>query len=285
MPFKICSLDCIYCQLGRTLEKTIQRKVYIPAEPVLSELKDRLTKGLTADFITISGSGEPTLNSQLGGIINDIKKITNIPIAVLTNGTLFYLQDVRDDCCRADVVLPSLDAADQQTFKKINRPHPDISIENVISGLCKFRNQFHGQIWLEVFLVDGINTDSRQIDEITDAIKRIRPDKVHLNTAVRPTAEPNVKAPSQEKLHKIAKQLGKNCQIVTDFSTSRCADFLENNEEHLLSMLKRRPCSINDICSALTLTPTEAVKYIARLQKKDLVHPTEKNGITFYSAD
>ena len=285
MPFKICSLDCIYCQLGKTLEKTIQRKVYIPAETVLSELKDRLIKGLTADFITISGSGEPTLNSQLGEIIDNIKKITNIPIAVLTNATLFYLQDVRDDCCRADVLLPSLDAADQQTFQKINRPHPDISIENVISGLCKFRNQFHGQIWLEVFLVDGINTDSQQIDKISDAIKRIRPDKIHLNTPVRPTAEPNVKAPPPEKLHKIATKLGKNCSAVADFSTSRCADFIENKEQDLLSMLKRRPCSINDICSALAVTPNEAVKYIAQLQKKNLVHPTEKTGIVFYSAD
>ena len=251
----------------------------------MSELKDRLIKGLNADFITISGSGEPTLNSQLGEIIDGIKKITNTPIAVLTNGTLLYLQDVRNDCCRADVLLPSLDAADQQAFQKINRPHPDISIENAISGLCKFRNQFHGQIWLEVFLVDGINTDSQQIDKISDAIKRIRPDKVHLNTAVRPTAEPNVKAPSTEKLHEIAKQLGKNCYIVTDFSTSRYADFIKNKEQDLLSMLKRRPCSINDICSALTVTPNEAVKYIAQLQKKNLIHPTEKTGITFYSAD
>ena len=151
VPFKVCTLDCIYCQLGRTSEKTMERKDYVDVEAVLAELRAKLVEGLEADFITISGSGEPTLNAGLGQLIEGIKKITNIPVAVLTNGTLLTNQSVRADCARADVVMPSLDAGDDQTFRKVNRPHKDISIENLIAGLCAFRNEFAGQMWLEVF--------------------------------------------------------------------------------------------------------------------------------------
>jgi wyosine [tRNA(Phe)-imidazoG37] synthetase (radical SAM superfamily) len=160
VPFKVCPLDCIYCQLGRTVDKTVERKEYVSIEPVLAELKDRLAEDLQADFITISGSGEPTLNSGLGRLIEGIKKITDIPVAVLTNGALFTDKSVRADCLQADVVLPSLDAGDEVAFRKINRQHPDINIEKLITGLCEFRNEFSGRIWLEVFFVEGLNTDA-----------------------------------------------------------------------------------------------------------------------------
>jgi wyosine [tRNA(Phe)-imidazoG37] synthetase (radical SAM superfamily) len=140
VPFKVCTLDCVYCQLGDTTDKTIERKEYVPVKPVLTELETRLGEPLQADFITFSGSGEPTLNSHLGDFIDGIKKITDISVAVITNGTLLYRQDVRADCAKADVVLPSLDAGDEETFRKINRPCRDISIEKLVSGLCAFRN-------------------------------------------------------------------------------------------------------------------------------------------------
>jgi len=129
VPAKVCSLDCIYCQVGRTTKKTVKRREYVPIRKVLAELKARLDKGLRADYITISGSGEPTLNSKIGVLIDRIKKITDIPVAIMTNGTLLYMADVRRDCRKADVVLPSLDAADEETFEKINRPNRNISIE------------------------------------------------------------------------------------------------------------------------------------------------------------
>jgi len=171
VPFKVCTLDCIYCQLAKTTHRTIERKDYVPVESVLAELKDNLAQAIKADFITISGSGEPTLNSRLGELIDGIKKLTSIPVAILTNGTLLYRQDVRADCCCADVVLPSLDAADEQTFQKINRPHPELSIKKLIEGLCTFRDEYAGQIALEVFLIDGFNTDTEQIAKIKDGVK------------------------------------------------------------------------------------------------------------------
>lgn len=283
VPFKLCSLDCVYCQLGKTTEKTLERGDFLPVEAVLAELKDKLATGLEADFLTIGGSGEPTLHSRLGALIDGIKKITDIPVAILTNGTLLYKQDVRADCAKADVVLPSLDAGDEQTYRKINHPHSGLSIEKLISGLCAFREEFAGQIWLEVFLIEGFNTDNHQIAKIKEAIDRIRPDKVQLNTAVRPTAEPGIKVLDAEKLQAIAGRLGENCEVIADFSPARHIGNIEGKAEDVLSMLKRRPCSLSDISSALGLTQNEALKYITHFQQQGVIDSRQKDGVIFFS--
>jgi wyosine [tRNA(Phe)-imidazoG37] synthetase (radical SAM superfamily) len=284
VPFKVCTLDCIYCQLGKTTEKTIERKDYVDIGAVLAELREGLARGLQADFITISGSGEPTLNSRLGELIDGIRNITDIPVAILTNGTLLYREDVRADCAKADVVLPSLDAGDEQSFQKVNRPHKDISIEKLIDGLCAFRNEFSGQIWLEVFIVEGLNTDSEQISKIKDAVERIHPDKVQLNTAVRPTAEMGVERVDAEKLQVIASRLGEKCEVVADFSPGRHGKLTESKAEDVLSMLKRRPCSLNDICSGLGIHRNEALKYITHFQQQGFVDSEQKGGTVFFKA-
>jgi wyosine [tRNA(Phe)-imidazoG37] synthetase (radical SAM superfamily) len=291
VPAKVCSLDCIYCQVGRTTQKTIERKEYVPVQKVLDELKASIEKGLQADFITISGSGEPTLNSKLGFLIDEIKKITDIPVAILTNGTLLYRQDVRIDCAKADVVLPSLDAADEQTFAKINRPHPDISIEKWVAGLVQFRKEYAGQVWLEVFIVDGVNTGGAEIAAIKKAIERIRPDKVQLNTAVRPTAEPGVKRVSPAALLKIARLISPNCEVIADFPKKgrgdKAGQALQKEggqAEDLLSMLKRRPCSLEDICNGLGLEKNQASEYISRLEGRGLVCSEQRNGVIFFIA-
>lgn len=285
VPFKVCTLDCVYCQLGKTTYRTIERKDYGPIEPILAELRETLAEGLEADFITIAGSGEPTLNSRLGELIDGIKKITDIPVAILTNGTLLYKEDVKADCAKADVVMPSLDAGDKQTFQKVNRPHRDISIENLISGLCGFRDEFAGRIWLEVFFVEGLNTKAEQIAKIRDAIELIRPDKIQLNTAVRPTAEADIKRLDAEKLQAIAARLGPKCEVVADFSLSHHSRGLENKAEDVLSILKRRPCSLNDICSGLGIGRNEALKYVTVLQHKGIIHSEKKGGIIFFKVN
>jgi wyosine [tRNA(Phe)-imidazoG37] synthetase (radical SAM superfamily) len=296
VPLKVCTLDCIYCQLGETIEKTIERRDYVPVEPVLAEIRAALAEGLEADFITIAGSGEPTLNSRLGELIDGIREASDIAIAVITNGTLLCRQDVRADCAKADVVMPSLDAGDEQTFRKINRPHRGISIENAISGLCTFRNTFAGRIWLAVFLVEGINTGAEQIANINDAIERIRPDKVQLNTAVRPTTDPTIIRLSAQKLRDIAARLGPKCEVVADFSTghtgklsdSQAKDILRphlamgRKTEALLSMLKRRPCSLNDISAGLGITHNEALEYISDLQQRGVIHSEQRDGRVFF---
>jgi len=284
VPLKHCTLDCVYCQLGRTTQKTIERRDYVPVEAVLAELRDTLKKGLKADFITISGSGEPTLNSRLGDLIDGIKKITDIPVAIMTNGTLLYREDVRADCAKADLVVPSLDAGDEAAFQKVNRPYRDISIEKLVDGLVTFRKEFPGRIWLEVFLVEGLNTDIAEIDKIRGLIKRISPDKVQLNTAVRPTADPAIKKVDAEKLEIIARQIGDGCEVVADLPPRHSDKLMHSTAEDILSMLKRRPCSLNDISSGLGIPPNEALKHITELQHRGLIDSEVKNDRTFFKA-
>lgn len=282
IPFKVCPLDCVYCQLGRTTTGTTERREYAPVDAVLNELKQCLGEGVEADYITLSGSGEPTLHIAVAELITGIKKLTNIPVAILTNGVLFDDSDVRRQCLGADVVLPSLDAGDNETFRRINRPCGNISIENVISGLAAFRDEFKKQIWLEVFLVEGLNTDPKQIADIRAGIEKIRPDKVQLNTSVRPTADINVERVDYEKLQVIAEQLGGNCEIVAGFKYIHKGKNLEANAENILTMLKRRPCSLDDICSALGLHRNEAGKYLGELKRRRAIGQIEKNGIIFF---
>lgn len=282
VPFKVCPLDCVYCQLGRTTTKTIERGEYVPVETLLAELKQRLDEGVEADYISLSGSGEPTLHSGIDKLISGIKKLTGIPVAILTNGVLFNDADVRRQCLGADLVLPSLDAGDDETFRRINRPCGDISIENVISGLAAFRNEFENQIWLEVFIVDGLNTEPEQITGIKSGIGRIRPDKVQLNTAVRPTADINIKTVDYEKLRAIARQLGDNCEIVAGFEHTFKGEHVEANAENILTMLKRRPCSLDDICSSLGFHRNQALKYLGELERQGVIEPLDRDGLIFF---
>ncbi|MFA5422820.1 MAG: radical SAM protein [Phycisphaerae bacterium] len=282
VPFKVCSLDCVYCQLGRTTEKTIERKDYVPIDEVISELNERLNSGIEADYITISGSGEPTLHSRLGELLDRIRLITKIPIAILTNSVLFDDESVRADCCKADVVLPSLDAADQPTFERINRPCANISIENVISGLCEFKKQFTGRIWLEVFIVEGINTSPQQIDKLKAAVERIKPDKVQLNTAVRPTADNNIIMVTRVRLEQLAELFGDNAEVIADFSAAQVSKHIARKSEDVLEMLKRRPCSLNDICNGLSMPPNEVIKHIEFLRARGLIETSSKSGVLFY---
>jgi wyosine [tRNA(Phe)-imidazoG37] synthetase (radical SAM superfamily) len=282
VPFKVCPLDCVYCQLGRTTTKTTERRDYVPVEAVLAELKQRLDEGVEADYISLSGSGEPTLHSGIDKLISGIKRLTSVPVALLTNGVLFNDADVRRQCLGADLVMPSLDAGDDETFKRINRPHNDISIENVISGLAAFRDEFKKQIWLEVFIVEGLNTGPEQIAGIKAGIERIRPDKVQLNTAVRPTADINIERVDYEKLQAIAGQLGDNCEIVAGFKHAARGEHIEANAEEILTMLRRRPCSLDDICSSLGFHRNEALKYLGELEKQGRIELLERDDIIFF---
>lgn len=284
VPLKTCSQNCIYCQLGVHAAQVVTRQSFVKAEDVLHQLAERIAQGLVADYITFSGSGEPTLNSDLGRMIDGIRKLTDIKVAVITNGTLLSDPRVRDDCCKADVVLPSLDAGDAATFELINHPHPQINFDVFVEGLCAFRAEYTGQIWLEVFFVEGLNTHEDQIAKMHDIIDRINPDKIQLNTAVRPTADAGTVRVDESKLHEIAARLGPNAQVVADFSRG-----LQNRDgdtpgERILEMLKRRPCSIADICDGLGIKPDNAAGCIDDLLKQGKIACRTKTDTKFFVA-
>jgi len=284
VPAKICTLDCVYCQIGRTTEKSTVRRSFFELSAVLGELKTKLAQGICADYVTIGGSGEPTLNSQVGELIDGIRSLTEIPVAVITNGTLLYRPDVRAECAKADLVIPSLDAGDAASFEAVNRPARDISIERLVSGLAQFRREFSGQIWLEVFLIEGMNTNPEQIEEMRRHIERIGPDRVQLNSAVRPAAEQGIHAISHERLAAIARRLGGNCEIVGAARRAPAGSHAERTAQDVLSMLKRRPCSLDDICSGLTIHRHEAVKHIEQLLSQGQVDEERQGETVYYCA-
>ena len=281
---KVCTLDCVFCQLGRTTEKSTVRRKFVDIEAVAAEVQAKLGEGVRADHITIGGSGEPTLNSQLGELIDKLHEVTAIPIAVLTNGTLFYREDVRAECGRADVVIPSLDAGDAASFDAVTRPALDISIEKLVSGLATFRDEFAGQIWLEVFIVPGMNTNSEQIGKMKELIERMRPDKVQLNTAVRPPVERDVEPASQEMLGSIARQIGNNCEVIADVPAGSCDRQARQVTADVLSMLKRRPCSVQDLCTGLGITADEARRQVSDLQDQGIAIAEPRGDVVYFRA-
>lgn len=282
VPPKICTLDCVYCQLGRTTKSSTMREDFVDIHAVLAEIEAKIKAGLKTDYITLGGSGEPTLHSRLGDLIDGIRRLTSVPVAILTNGTLLYRDDVRAECAKADVVAPSLDAGDAAVFEAVNRPNPDITIEKLVSGLERFRDEFRGQIWLEVFLIAGVNTDDEQIEKIKGLVQRIRPDRVHLNTAVRPPAEPDVLAVPREALDRIARRIGGHCEVIGEAPAGLVGRHETRAEADVISVLKRRPCTIQDICAGLGITRQEAAKYIGHLQGTGMVCSEQRGDVAYF---
>lgn len=165
VPFKTCNYDCIYCQLGRTTHKTLERKECINGDEILREVERKISAAPPCDVVTLSGSGEPTLNNRIGDIITEIKKLTTVPVAVLTNGSLLWMEDVRESLMNADIVIPSLDAGDEHLFQHVNRPHRELLFRRVVEGLIHFTKTFPGSVWLEVFLLAGITGIQSEVEK------------------------------------------------------------------------------------------------------------------------
>jgi wyosine [tRNA(Phe)-imidazoG37] synthetase (radical SAM superfamily) len=282
VPFKTCSYDCIYCQLGHTTCRTIKRREWVPMHAVLDELKQKLT--CRPDYITLSGSGEPTLHSRLGEIIEHIQAMTAVPVAVLTNGSLLWQKEVREELALADVVLPSLDSPDPERFEFINRPHPDITFERLVDGLQAFRREFTGQYWLEVMLLDGYTSLPPQVRQLADWTRRIRPDKVQLNTAVRPPAEEFAMAVPQARLTQLAGRFNPKAEVVAEYHQRGKRFATDANQQSILELLRRRPCTEADVACGLSMRPIEVAKQLADLQAGGLVVSQRRRGQDYYHA-
>lgn len=281
VPFKVCDFDCIYCQLGETSEKTCEKAPYIPAGDILNELKRKLITIEKLDYITLSGSGEPTLNSELEEVIAGIKRMSEVPLAVLTNGSLLGDSEVAKACLEADLVMPSLDAGDEDTFQTINRPCLGITLQDIVKGLSSFRRRYDGDIWLEVFLLEGINSTESRVERIGELIERIEPDKVQLNTAVRPTVEPSCRPVGRERLGELLTLLGERAEIITDVLKKQSLSGVVSNRENVMSLIARRPCTIKDVASSLGVHEAEAAKILSELVKENLVR-YESTGKDIY---
>ena len=214
LPFKTCNYDCVYCELGSTHQTTNAVTAEISPSEILDEIRDVLATIPRPDHMTIAGSGEPTLYRPLGELIAGIKALTDVPVTLLTNGSLFSRKEIRDTAAMADLVMPSLDGGNARSFAAVNRPHPDIDFEEMAEGLVRFRDEYSGTYWLEILLVEGFNTSEQDLADLKKWSDRIRPDLIHLNTVDRFPAEDYAERVSTERLKAIARYFGDRARIV-----------------------------------------------------------------------
>ena len=287
IPPKICTLNCVYCECGATTRLTHERKEYVPVKEVFSELDDFFRHNPDPDTLTFSGAGEPTLHIHIGEVIAYLKSLRpSLPVAVLTNGTLFTDQRVRRELMQADLVLPSLDAATDKALRKINRPRKELRAADYIRGLVDFSREFSGQIWLEIFLLPGYNDDEENLEALKMAVGEIGPQRIQLNTLDRPGTVRGLHPVPMERLEEIAAWFGmEQVEVIAPPPKRREARaYRDDLESAILETISRRPCTLEDLEEILGLHIHEINKYLGVLEEAGKIKSIRQERGTFYQA-
>lgn len=285
VPKKVCTLNCVYCEVGKTTKLTTDRMEYIKYDKIIDELQQFMSSKPNIDYITFSGSGEPTLNSRIGEVLAYIKMhYPTTKTAILTCGALLSLPELRSELLEADVILPSLDAGSQSMFEKINRPNPNLNIDTYIKGFIDFRKEYKGQIWLEVFLLKGYNDSLEELDLLKKAILEIKPNIVQLNTLDRPGTVEGLVSMTKDELQQIKDYwFLPNVEIIA--SVDQRTDVGAYNtdiEGTILSTIARRPCTLDDLHQVLGIHVNEINKYLGTLEVNNKIKSTTLDRGVFY---
>ena len=284
VPFKTCSHDCVYCQLGRTTNQTVERAEYAPTDVIVEQLRAVLAGPDRPDSITLAGSGEPTLHSRIGEVIAAIKTLTDVPVTILTNGSLFDQPDVRRECIRADRIVPSLDAGSEAVFRAVNRPASGLTLARHVDGLVALRHVFDGQLWLEIMVVAGLNDSDEEIGRMGALADRIRPDRIQLNTVIRPPSDADARAVERDRMDEIADLLGPLAEVIADYDAASVPSDAARKERDVQAMLERRPCTLSDVAAGLGIHRNEAIKYLQHLLDAGTIAQRPRGGQDFYEA-
>ncbi len=284
VPFKTCTWDCMYCECGRTTQHTVTRAEFVPLADLVREFEEWCAAGGTADVITLAGSGEPTLYARIGELIDAIKACCAIPVCVLTNGTLLWCADVRRDLLHADIVIPTFDAPDDATFQRIHRPCRELDYARYVDGLRTFARAYTGQLWLEVFLVPGINDSDAMVRRIATVAAELHPAKVQLNTAVRPGTEPDVRPLASERMRELAALFTPPAEVIGTHNPNAAA-YTAITDAQVLETVRRRPCTLADLAAGLGIPLSAAAKCVDALRAKGMIRVDTHNGLTFFSAE
>lgn len=254
VPLKTCNLSCVYCQLGRTLRPTMRRRAFFSAGEIFAEVATALARhGPDAiDWITFVGSGETTLFSRLGSLIRRIKSLTEVPVAVITNGSLLFLPKVRDELMAADAVLPSLDAGTEKMYRRVNRPSHELTLAQHVDGMIEFRRDYRGSFWVETMLLGGVNDSTSALRDIAAVLETVEPDEIHLSWPTRPPTEPWVEPPRREGMERAASILGGVAEILPPTDVDVVASIDGELVDAVLSIVARHPLSESEIESLLT---------------------------------
>jgi wyosine [tRNA(Phe)-imidazoG37] synthetase (radical SAM superfamily) len=283
VPAKTCTYDCVFCEVGMTSELTLDRKEYVPVESVVRELEQWALAGGKADHITIAGSGEPTLHSGFGSVIRAARALDCAPVALFSNGSLFFLPEVREDAAEADLVKVSLSAWDEESFARVNLAHSKLTLSEIIDGLIAFRARYKGRLWLEVFVIDGINSSPDSLRKIAGLAADIRPDTIHLNTVERPPANPKFKGVSEDRMRELAKLFYPVAEVIgkgggVDGST------LVVDDARIVAMVSRRACTVDEVAEICELTVPAAAARMDALATAGLIIRGRQGGQVCYRA-
>ncbi|MCB8920313.1 MAG: radical SAM protein [Ardenticatenaceae bacterium] len=287
IPLKTCNWNCVYCQLGRTVPLTNERKEYFPRADILAEVKATLDSHQPGeiDWVTFVGSGEPTLHSGIGWLIREVKALTDIPVAMITNGSLLYLPEVRRDLALADVVMPSLDAGTAVLYRQLNRPHPDVTFDRLVEGMIAFRQAYSGQIWVEVMLMQGLNDTEAALQAIAAVLRRIQPDEVHINLPTRPPAETWVQEPDEDGLLRARVILGDIATVVHPAAGEFDLGGFETAVDAIIAIITRHPMRQEELEQALARwTPGHVREALRDLAASGQAQVIERYGMRFWSA-
>jgi wyosine [tRNA(Phe)-imidazoG37] synthetase (radical SAM superfamily) len=287
IPLKTCNWNCVYCQLGRSVPLTNERRDYVPVQDILFEVEKALRsreKG-RIDWVTFVGSGEPTLHSRFGELIRCVKALTTLPVAVITNGSLLFKPEVREELSAADAVLPTLDAGTVELYRQINRPHPQITFERLVDGLIAFREKYRGKLWVEVMLVRGLNDTSQTLEDIAKVLLRVKPDAVHINLPTRPPAETWVQPADSEGLMRALSILGNIAEVVYPAEGSFELSNDENIVDAVIAIISRHPMRQDELERTLARwSPGQVSETLAELEASGRAQIVERYGIRFWSA-
>lgn len=289
VPLKTCNWNCVYCQLGRTGPVVNERKDYVPPEDVVAEIRQALAarREGDVDWITFVGSGEPLLHAHLGWMIREVKDLTDLPVAVITNGSLLSRAEVREETAVADAVLPSLDVGSPELYRQTNRPHPEVTFERHIDGLVRFREEYHGRLWLEVMLIRDVNDGDAVLAELATHLKRVRPDEIHINLPSRPAVEPHVHAPDQATVLRavavleavapvrMARHVGGSFELDPSVAVG----------EAIAAIIMRHPMSESELIHTLAhWSPDHVQEALMDLERSDRAQVIVRDGTCFWIA-
>ena len=279
IPKKTCTFDCIYCEVGRTTNKTVERSSFFDPQAIVEEMKRFSKERKNVDFVTFSGSGEPTLCKNIGYLARRAKEIFKKPLALITNSSLLWREDVLEDIEAFDVVMPSLDACTQEVFERINRPAEGITVELIKEGLLKLKGRFKGSIYLEILFVKGVNNMPREVELLKEFVQILKPHKVHINTVFRPPPERWVKRVDDGELSSLKKVFGDMSEVCSPFKREPEASGME---EVVIKALKVRPMTVEDISKVLGKSPLVVMKILEFMVSKGLLKKEIHGGEVFF---
>lgn len=284
VPFKTCTYDCVYCQLGHTTNQTLRFDEYVPVDDLLAELRQKLAGPLRPDYVSLAGAGEPTLHARIGEVIHRIKRLTSLPVAVLTNGSMLWSHSVQESLLEADLLLPSLDAGDAGRFQQVNRPHPHIHFETMVNGIAEFTRRFQKPVWLEVFLLDGLTGTPAEVERIAAWVRKIKPAKVQLNTVSRPPCEEDARPVPPKRLAALTTLFDPPAEVISEafVDPGPAVAAAAVTDADILALIRIRPCTAAGVAAGLGLHIHESAKRLAAMVDRGAAVAVRRDDSVFY---